>query len=826
MTTKSTKHRTRGPLASLARACVRARWLVTLTWLSIIIMFLVVTLETGGAFVASSIEPDIADLRRGLWAILPVALLSLLVLGAVSTTGAVVATAGAGGFLSACTAILLSNVIDMGPYSLALSVIIGGSMAAAWGVSISTRYLASRSLGRDAERGSREALASAGRAIAVAVLTAIAASALMSLVGGASIRGSILVTASSMLMAGLALTTLMPALYAAAGDRVEKYATGRAANTSGGLHRWTAITRTASTPMMAAGGVVALLLGALIFRADIQDLTEDHALASIPRLVGMLFVIGIATVGGLTIGFRSLSLAIRSYETTILSLLASTGLATAVYSRSAVGATDADGLAVVLLVVLIAGLTNDALLAGRLRRGLLEGEGLRQNLERSTAAACQDALMAGMAIALTGLVLMRSAHGGLAVLGLALAVTALADALLIRCVIVPAATHYLGTANFSLPNWADVVIPVEPDAPSPERVLVSNDKVTEVKGGNVVSAANLWAAEDKPRETGHAKTAASSSSPGLGARAESVDRTPDEPPRIPSPMEAPPAEVQSSSDTLRRGDTDHDELFDYELSTPNATPEPPVEKPAAQPAAKDAAVRGSANEPAVDQPAASPSPARSSSPPRMSAGSDPLDDPYLAALSRGRGFTIDEPDVTLAAGPTEHASSAEPPAVEIPVAKPADTPAEETRLEISDDKLDPSRLNGLPELFQRIAVLEDDNHQVLERIARNAEGERRDVLAMAARFSSDHRDTAIECFDEVMQLGAEFTDIGDTSSDTSGDQVTDRASTTSIMQLAALDLLAGGTLHPEAAEELRWWLDRSVGQWNALERAGIVDDAS
>jgi MFS family permease len=140
--------------------------------------------------------------------------------------------------------------------------------------------------------------------------------------------------------------------------------------------------------------------------------------------------------------------------------------------------------------------------------------------------------------------------------------------------------------------------------------------------------------------------------------------------------------------------------------------------------------------------------------------------------------------------------------------------------------LDRARLNGLPELFQRIAVLEDDNHQVLERTARDAFGERRDVLAMAARFSADHRDTAIECFDEVMGLGAEFTDIGDTATDTAADLVADRAQATSQMQLTALDLLDSDTLHSEAREELRWWLDRSVSQWNALEGAGVVVSTS
>ena len=796
MTAKSTRHRTRGPLARLARAGVRSRVMVVLTWASIVVVVLVVALESGGAFVRGSMEPGTGDLTLGLWSIVPVALLCLLILATASTSGAVIATAIAAAVVSACTTIVLSNLVDMGPYALVLSVTIGGPLTAAWGASISMRYLASRSLGHDVERGSREALASAGRAVVAAALTAIGAAGLMWLVGQDTFRGDLAVIASSSLIACVTLATLLPALYGLAGDRITTYATGRAASTEGGLHRWSRIASSAQQPLLASGLVVGLGVAGLLLGSDLHTLSTNRTLGSIPRLLGLLIAIGIAGTAGLTLAFRSLSLALRSLGTTTISVVAAAGLGAAIYSRSRLRAVDAAGLAVVLLVVLLAGLANDSLLAGRMRRGLLEGEDLAVNLERSIASACLDALTSGMAIALAGLALMRSSHEGIATLGLALAAAALFDALLVRCVIVPAATHMLGSANFRLPSWADVVMPVAADTPVPQRTLVSKDEVTTVKSGSVVSAPNVWA--DEPRVP---VSAAAS-----------------------RPQPANPSVAARQDPDVRAGGNENGV----------SEPLPPV--------SRDLAAQAKGVTPdRVSRRSKRPSKRRND------AATSPLADPYLAALSHGKGLGVDEPDATRETSTevpggaiTEIVAEAGAETPVEPLGKGSDPPPQTNEIDqsnglavldnarpaITDSNLDRARLNGLPELFQRIAILEDDNHQVLERTARDAFGERRDVLAMAARFSADHRDTAIECFDEVMGLGAEFTDIGDTATDTAADLVADRAQATSQMQLTALDLLDSDTLHSEAREELRWWLDRSVSQWNALEGADVVASTS
>ena len=86
------------------------------------------------------------------------------------------------------------------------------------------------------------------------------------------------------------------------------------------------------------------------------------------------------------------------------------------------------------------------------------------------------------------------------------------------------------------------------------------------------------------------------------------------------------------------------------------------------------------------------------------------------------------------------------------------------------------------------------------------------MLNLAAQFSREHRDAAVECFDELIEAGAAQPDIGDTSSDTSGDTIPERALVTTRMRARAAGLLAEGKLHEIAADELKWWHDRSLGQ--------------
>ncbi|MGY9074644.1 MAG: MMPL family transporter, partial [Acidimicrobiales bacterium] len=754
MTAKSTRHRTRGPLARLARACVRSRVMVVLTWASIVVVVLVVALESGGAFVRGSMEPGTGDLTLGLWSIVPVALLCLLILATASTSGAVIATAIAAAVVSACTTIVLSNLVDMGPYALVLSVTIGGPLTAAWGASISMRYLASRSLGHDVERGSREALASAGRAVVAAALTAIGAAGLMWLVGQDAFRGDLAVIASNSLIACVALATLLPALYGLAGDRVTTYATGRAASTEGGLHRWSRIASSAQQPLLASGLVVGLGVAGLLLGSDLHTLSTNRTLGSIPRLLGLLIAIGIAGTAGLTLAFRSLSLALRSLGTTTISLVAAAGLGAAIYSRSGLRAVDAAGLAVVLLVVLLAGLANDSLLAGRMRRGLLEGEDLAVNLERSIASACLDALTSGMAIALAGLALMRSSHEGIATLGLALAAAALFDALLVRCVIVPAATHMLGSANFRLPSWADVVMPVAADTPVPQRTHISKDEVTTVKSGSVVSAPNVWA--DEPRVP--VSAAASRPQPGMisdGLRQDHVANS-----ELAEPSNTMGSDTSIGSDITKKvvDPAFVDPAFIAEEAKRITSPR--LSRPAelapgrvkpkrrlrhSQPAnpsvaaRQDPDVRAGGNENGVSEPLPPVSrdlaaQAKGVAPDRVSrrskrpskrrndAATSPLADPYLAALSHGKGLGVDEPDATRETSTevpggaiTEIVAEAGAETPVEPLGKESDPPPQTNEFDqsnglavldnarpaITDSNLDRARLNGLPELFQR-----------------------------------------------------------------------------------------------------------------------------
>ena len=176
-------------------------------------------------------------------------------------------------------------------------------------------------------------------------------------------------------------------------------------------------------------------------------------------------------------------------------------------------------------------------------------------------------------------------------------------------------------------------------------------------------------------------------------------------------------------------------------------------------------------------------------------------DPYLAALSDHR--TLDAPT----------ADHFDP-----------DQAGSNTSLTM-EHSTSQGRLDGLPGLFQRIAILEDDNALAPERLAGEAgESELSPMLNLAAQFSREHRDAAVECFDELVEAGAAQPDIGDTSSDTSGDTIPERALVTTRMRARAAGLLAEGKLHQIAADELKWWHDRSLGQWKALDRSGLLTD--
>ncbi|GEM_PF-89511 len=185
---------------------------------------------------------------------------------------------------------------------------------------------------------------------------------------------------------------------------------------------------------------------------------------------------------------------------------------------------------------------------------------------------------------------------------------------------------------------------------------------------------------------------------------------------------------------------------------------------------------------------------RDEEPPQASGPHEVVDDPYLVALATGHSTLIHQEGsgvpYTLAA---------------------SEWPAEVGPRPVS-----------LAGLFQAIAFVEDDNAAVLRQTCAAVDVELRPILDLAVLFSERHRDLAIDRVDELILLGTPPPDTGQLRTDPSNQSLAGRARRTEHLWRAAEQLLEADSIEIVSATAIRWWLRRSSSQWRELGRRGLM----
>jgi RND superfamily putative drug exporter len=222
-------------------------------------------------------------------------------------------------------------------------------------------------------------------------------------------------------------------------------------------------------PQLAAQTKATYLVGGSTAAAD------DFASAVSKRLpIFVLIVVGLSALL-LMVVFRSLLIPLKAAVLNLLSIGASLGVLTLVFQHGWFGAQQGpiEAFVPVMIFAIVFGLSMDyeVFLISRIheewRRTGDAREAVREGLANTgsviTAAAAIMIVVFGA--------FLLSPDRMLKQFGLGLGVAVLLDALLIRCVIVPAVLRLMGTRAWWLPGWLDRLLPVialereeEPDA--------------------------------------------------------------------------------------------------------------------------------------------------------------------------------------------------------------------------------------------------------------------------------------------------------------------------------------------------------------------------
>ena len=227
--------------------------------------------------------------------------------------------------------------------------------------------------------------------------------------------------------------------------------------------------RDTTLPSLAAETKATYLVGGSTAAAD------DFAGAVSNRLpIFVLMVVGLSALLLMAV-FRSVLIPLKAAVLNLLSIGASLGVITLVFQQGWLGAQPGpiEAFVPVMIFAIVFGLSMDyeVFLISRIheewRRTGDAREAVREGLANTgsviTAAAAIMIVVFGA--------FLLSPDRMLKQFGLGLAVAVLLDALLIRCVIVPAVLRLLGTSAWWLPNWLDRLLPtiaLERDEPADE----------------------------------------------------------------------------------------------------------------------------------------------------------------------------------------------------------------------------------------------------------------------------------------------------------------------------------------------------------------------
>lgn len=158
--------------------------------------------------------------------------------------------------------VLVSNVATVADYTTPLMVLVGLGVGIDYALLVFSRYRSELLAGKDRDLAARTALDTAGRTVFFAAGTVIIALLGLFVLGLGSLQGVALAVALTVLVTMIAALTLLPALLAIMGGRIEKSVRRRAkrkAHTEGaGWRRWT--DAVARRPLVATVLAVAALL--------------------------------------------------------------------------------------------------------------------------------------------------------------------------------------------------------------------------------------------------------------------------------------------------------------------------------------------------------------------------------------------------------------------------------------------------------------------------------------------------------------------------------------------------------------------------------------
>jgi RND superfamily putative drug exporter len=215
--------------------------------------------------------------------------------------------------------------------------------------------------------------------------------------------------------------------------------------------------REETLPQLAAETNATYLVGGATAAAD------DFAGAVSKRLpIFVLVVVGLSALLLMTV-FRSILIPLKAAVLNLLSIGASLGIITLVFQQGWFGAQQGpiEAFVPVMIFAIVFGLSMDyeVFLISRIheewRRTGDAREAVREGLANTgsviTAAAAIMIVVFGA--------FLLSPDRMLKQFGLGLAVAVLLDALLIRCVIVPAVLRLMGTRAWWLPRWLDRILP-------------------------------------------------------------------------------------------------------------------------------------------------------------------------------------------------------------------------------------------------------------------------------------------------------------------------------------------------------------------------------
>jgi putative drug exporter of the RND superfamily len=180
--------------------------------------------------------------------------------------------------------ILASNFATVADYTIPLMILVGLGVGIDYALLVFSRYRSELLAGADRRQATTVALNTAGHTVFFAAGTVIIALLGLVVLGLGSLQGVALAVALTVLMTMFAALTLLPALLAIMGNRIERAVRRRAAKASGNRwRRWTdtVVRRPVLASAIAVAALVALSLPVLDLRLGFADAGNgDESLTS------------------------------------------------------------------------------------------------------------------------------------------------------------------------------------------------------------------------------------------------------------------------------------------------------------------------------------------------------------------------------------------------------------------------------------------------------------------------------------------------------------------------------------------------------------------